>query len=283
MKRFFILFLCLVALQLNAQKNVEVGRSTTDHLAIINIYNTGSYTVVVLNAKADTAVGLTLHAPEDDSPFILSDFKGNRFALIKQDGWDGPNSGGFGSLDLQANKSKEFKLYFDKIDDLEKIYSMTEVNCEGDGCWDFYDIEVSENDDYHHPKGVEVEFDKVWIDYDEYNDDNEYGMRIHAKFTIRKMEGKLCYMIIRFINAEGEFLTSTSFKYSNDKGELRIEDNLRPGYESAVYSDSENFMPYSQFNFSSGDYYLKMDIDLVYANGDMIKHLTMHNFTFNRP
>ncbi len=282
MKRFFILFLSIVTLQLNAQKNVEVGRSTTNYLTIINIYNTSSNTVVVLNAKTDSTVGLTLHAPEDDSPFILSDFKGNRFALIKQDGWDGPNNDGFGLIDLQANKSKEFKLYFNKIDDLEKIYSITEVNCDGDGCWNFYDIEISENDDYYHPEDVEVEFDKVWIDYDVYNDDSEYGMRIHTKFTIHKMEGKLCYMIIRFINAEGEFLTSTSYEYSNDDGELRIEDNLRPGYEDAVFSDLENFMPYNEFKFSSGDYYLKMDIDLVYANGDLIKHLKMYNFTFSR-
>ncbi|MFK5878433.1 MAG: hypothetical protein QM478_02935 [Flavobacteriaceae bacterium] len=282
MKQLFILFLSFAALQLNAQKNVEVGRTTTNHLTIINMYNTDSNTVVVLNAKTDSTVGLTLYAPDDDNPFILSDFKGNRFALIKQDGWDGPNNDGFGSIDLQPNKSKEFKLYFNKIDDLENIYSMTEVNCDGDGCWNFYDIEVSENDDYYHPEDVEVEFEKVWIDYDVYNDDSEYGMRIHTKFTLRKMEGKLCYMIIRFINAEGEFLTSTSYKYSNNNGELRIEDSLRPGYENAVYSDSENFLPYSEFNFSSGDYYLKMDIDLVYANGDLIKHLKMYSFTFSR-
>lgn len=281
MKKLILLALTLFVLQIQAQKNVEVGRSTTDYLNIISIYNTDDYTVVILNAKLDTEIGLTLHAPDDESPFVLSDSKGNRYALADQGNWDGPNEGGYGTIYLDVGKVKEFKLYFNKIEDLQKIYSITEVDCEGDGCWGFYDIEVNDNDEYHHPEDVTAELEKVWIDYDVYEDD-VLGMMIHANFSIHNMNGKKCYIIIRFINAEGEFLTSTSYEYSNYLGELRIEDSLRPGYDKTVYSDSEVFFPYNEFILPKGDYYLKLDIDLVYANGDLIKHLTMKNFTFNR-
>jgi len=281
MKKLTLLVLTFFVLQIQAQKNVEVGRATTDDLNIINIYNTDDYTVVVMNAKYDVGTNLTLHAPEDESPFVLSDSKGNRYALSKQGNWDGPNADGFGSIYLESGEIKEFKLFFIKIEDLEKIYSITEVDCDGDGCWGFYDIEVNESDEYHHPEDVEAEFKKVWIDYDVYEDE-EYGMMIHVNFSIHNMNGKKCYVIIRFINAEGEFLTSTSYEYSNYLGELRIEDSLRPGYDKTVYSDSEVFFPYNEFILPKGDYYLKMDIDLAYSNGDLIKHLTMKNFTFNR-
>ena len=160
MNKLIPIVLTFFALQIQAQKNVEVGSGTTDNINIINIYNTDDYTVVVLNAKVESEIGMTLHAPEDDNPFILSDVKGNRYALVKQENWDGPNEGGYGTIYLDVGKTKEFKLYFNKMDDLQKIYSITEVNCEGDGCWSFYDIKVNDSDEYHHPEEVAVELKK---------------------------------------------------------------------------------------------------------------------------
>ena len=41
-------------------------------------------------------------------------------------------------------------------------------------------------------------------------------------------------------------------------------------------------MPYNELDLPFGDYNLKMDVDLIYKDGELIEHLTWHKFTYNK-
>lgn len=274
-----IFFICLTTL---AQNKISVGNSESDYLKIINIYNTNSETVVVLSIYPTTETTYTLHAPSDPSPFVLSDQKGNRYALKRQVGWNGPNENGFGPLNLSLYKEKEFKVYFNKVEDIEDIYSIFEIGCEA-GCWNFYDIKIEKSEYYIHSDNFSIDYDDTWVDYDVMENDVK-GMRIHSKFTIRNMEGKLCNIRIRVLDTKNEFLNSTdnSSKYANYLGLIELNNSIRPGYENAVYSDLDTFLPYKLFDLESGQFYLKLDIDLTSSQDELIKHLEIKNFKFTR-
>lgn len=125
--------------------SVTVGKSYFDYVQIIDIYNTDYTTAVKLRFKPQNAINGTLHAPEGDHPYVLSDKRGNRFALKYQEGWGGPENNGFGTIPLKAGTSKEVVLHFNKVGQVEDVYSLTELDCgqaNSSNCWDFYDIKV---------------------------------------------------------------------------------------------------------------------------------------------
>ncbi len=282
MKKLLSFLLIFVTIQLFSQSKVAVGSSTSNYLEIVNIKNNDTKTIVFLKAESQSSINATLHPPGSSSPFVLGDEQGNRYALTRQVGWKGPDSDGFGSITIEPYKVKYFKLYFNKLDDLDDVYSLTEANCTGSGCWNFYDINLIDKDDYIHQEDVEVEFDKVWVDYDVYDDDGAYGMRFHTKFTLYNMKGMRCHLTIKILGADDEFLISTDYAYNDYYGDLELSKPLRPGYEEAVYNDLILFLPYDEMTLPNGSFVLKADFDLTYENGDLITHLKMHHFTFKQ-
>ncbi len=266
----------LLGLQLYAQKIVEVGRSQTDYIEIASIQNAGSWTEVLLKVTPKKDMEATLHAPSGTYPFVLSDQKGNRYALKNQMGWNGPNDGGFGKRQLYTGTSFEVKLFFNKLPNVEDVYSLTEVSCDHEGCWNFYDIKLKDA-----PKAeTVVTFDKVWVDYDVYDDSGRFGMRIHSKFSIENMKGITSYLSIRFMNEKDEFLTTTNTAFQNTLGQIALYRTLKPSYDSTLYSDQFVFMPYNEFKLAAGNYTLKYDVDLLDESGNLIKHFTLGNFTY---
>ena len=263
---------------LYSQKVVEVGRSQTDYIEIASIQNTGSWTEIMMKVTPKKDMEATLHAPSGTYPFVLSDQKGNRYALTNQIGWGGPGSGGFGKKQLYSGVSFEFKLFFNKLPRVEDIYSLTEVNCEHEGCWNFYDIKLKDTP----ATETVVTFDKAWADYDVYDDAGRLGMRIHAKFTVDNMKGKTSYLSFRFMNEKDEFLTTSNTAYQNSLGQIALYRTLKPAYDSALYSDQFVFMPYEEFGLAAGNYVLKYDVDLLDESGNLIQHFTLGNFTFTK-
>jgi hypothetical protein len=58
--------------------------------------------------------------------------------------------------------------------------------------------------------------------------------------------------------------------------------SIRPGYDPADFNDAFVFIPYSEFKsvLPNGTHNLKMDIDVLYQNGNIIQHLTTQDFWF---
>lgn len=124
-------------------------------------------------------------------------------------------------------------------------------------------------------------FEKIWVDYN-VTEDGDLGMRIHIKFEVYNMEGVDSKVIIYFQKSDGTDLTTSSSLYSSKDGRVAVKKDLKPGFDDTVYKDLELFMPYSEFNLSSGKYNLKMDADLTYDNEDIVQHLGYHEFQYEK-
>ena len=125
-------------------------------------------------------------------------------------------------------------------------------------------------------------FDKMWVDYD-ITDDGRKGMRIHVKFSALHMKGVDSYVAIYFEKKDGEKLKTTNTDYQSKSGQVALYKALNPGYDpETVYSDLQLFMPYAELNLGSGKFDLKMDVDVIYKKGDLIKHLNYYDFWFSQ-
>ncbi|WP_340199216.1 hypothetical protein [Ascidiimonas sp. W6] len=295
-------------LNLNAQNKITVGTSYSNYIKIVEVENTEAWTEVMLEFNPTSNSSGTLHAPSGKSPYVITDKKGNRYALISQTGWGGSLSGGFGSAQLKAYKKKYVKLFFNRLKNVNDIYSLTEVDCDGTNCWNFYDIKISTgttkvnsssnsnsssssssnktkttyvNTSSLDKSKVSAKFEKTWIDYDVYDDSGNYGMRIHTKFFVYNMEKQKCYFTIRFMKGE-DFLKTSDVAYKNISGQIELKKSLTPAYASTVYNDKAVFMPYNKLNLSAGEHMVKCDVDIFYADGTLLKHLGFKEFKYTK-
>lgn len=123
--------------------------------------------------------------------------------------------------------------------------------------------------------------EKVWVDYD-VTENGRRGMRIHVNFTVRGLKGVESYLAIYFQYENGDKLTNSNASYSSKNGQLAVFKSLKPGYEPTVYEDAQLFLPYEEIRLGKGVFNLKMDLDLIYKNGDLFQHLDFHDFEFRR-
>jgi hypothetical protein len=122
---------------------------------------------------------------------------------------------------------------------------------------------------------------KVWVDYN-VSEDRRKGMRIHVNFEVTGLKGVDSKLVVRVQKESGDFLTSSSPSYANDSGQLELSFSMKPGYPTTVYEDATIFLPYDEIIIRKGVWDLKLDIDLNYESGELINHLTYHEFEFTR-
>ena len=128
-------------------------------------------------------------------------------------------------------------------------------------------------------------FNRLWVDYD-VTEGNQRGMRVHVNFQIADAIGIRPRLAVYFQKKNGEKLYTTNRTYrSMDKdrvGQIVAYFDLTPGYEITDYDDISVFMPYSVLNLPRGNHDLAIDVDLVYPNGNLIQHLELHEFWFEK-
>ena len=278
MRQLVLITILFWVFDLYGQMTVEVGRTQTDYITISEVKNTTSRTEILLKFNPTKDLEGTLHAPSGKNPFVLSDQKGNRYALVSQAGWNGTETGGFGKRKMHAGLAFEVKLFFNKLPNVADIYSLTEVGCDHDGCWNFYDIKLVD-DSASKPS---ASLDSLWVDYDVYDDNGRFGMKIHAKFTVHNMKNKQCFLSSRFQDEKDEFLKTTNTAFQNKSGQISLFQSITPIYDSALFHDQSVFMPYNEFKLPKGKYSLKYDVDILDKSGNLIKHLKLGNFTFTQ-
>jgi hypothetical protein len=127
----------------------------------------------------------------------------------------------------------------------------------------------------------EAEIDSVNVDYD-VTEGGKKGMRVHVKFTVHKLKGIDSYLAIYFAKENGDKLYTNNKTYRSKDGQVAAYFDMKPGFDPAIYEDAKLFIPYEEFNLAKGKYDLKMDIDVIYKNGDMYKHLQYYDFTFTQ-
>jgi hypothetical protein len=127
----------------------------------------------------------------------------------------------------------------------------------------------------------DAKFEKLRVDYD-VTEDGVKGMKIHVNFSISNMKDVDGYVAVYFEKKNGEKIPSENSSYRSKSGQLAVYKNIRPAYAEAVYTDLQLFMPYSAINIPRGRHDLKIDVDIILKNGDMVTHLTEHEFWFER-
>lgn len=127
---------------------------------------------------------------------------------------------------------------------------------------------------------ITTKVNRVWVDYDVFQN-RKKGMRIHVSFEVTGLKEVDSKLTVRVRREDESFLISNS-SFSNENGELELTYDLKPGYETTVYKDATVFLPYDEIVIRKGVWNLKLDIDLNYENGNLIEHLTYHEFEFTR-
>ncbi len=128
---------------------------------------------------------------------------------------------------------------------------------------------------------AKITFEDMWVDYD-VTEDGVKGMRIHLKFSADNMKDVDAYAAVYFEKKNGDAVQGISSKYRSKNGQLAVYKSIKPAYDDAVYKDLQLFMPYSQVEVGSGKVDMKMDADIIFPSGDLIKHLTYKEFWFER-
>ncbi|MEO6588250.1 MAG: hypothetical protein ABIP06_02880 [Pyrinomonadaceae bacterium] len=125
-------------------------------------------------------------------------------------------------------------------------------------------------------------FDRMWIDYN-IKENNQDGMRIHIKFTANSLKSADCQIRISFFDDDEKTpLTDNNQRFYTTKGNVALFRDLKPPYDPAVYEDFQMFMPYDELDLSYGSYKLKMDVDLIYKDGELIEHMNWYPFVYDK-
>lgn len=123
--------------------------------------------------------------------------------------------------------------------------------------------------------------DRTWVDYN-VSEGGRTGMRIHNKFWTYNLKDTECYLAVYFQTDDGKDLTSEDTNFRSAKGTLALFKLLKPNYDSTVYEDITVFMPYGEISVAPGKHKLKLDVDLITKDGNLIQHMNFHNFEYER-
>lgn len=132
------------------------------------------------------------------------------------------------------------------------------------------------------PAKATATFQRIWVDYD-VTENGRRGMRIHTAFKVYGMKNVPSYLQIKFQRRDGTALMDNNGSFDHEDGSVAAFGTLKPGYDPAVYEDFDIFMPYDELDLAAGSYQLRMDVDVIYENGDMVQHLTNYDFDFTQP
>lgn len=127
---------------------------------------------------------------------------------------------------------------------------------------------------------VTAELTDVWVEQNVV-ENRRKGMRIHVHFDVTGLKGVASRLTARVKKSNDEFLMSST-SFANDNGELEASFDMKPGYPTTEYEDAQIFLPYDEMVLRKGLWDLVLDIDLNYDNGDLIQHLALHEFQYQR-
>lgn len=128
---------------------------------------------------------------------------------------------------------------------------------------------------------AEAIFENLWVNYD-VTENGVKGMKVHVKCRLKQLKGIDCYLALYFSKKGGEKLTGSKTEFRSTSGQLAVYKSLKPAYDEAVYADLELFLPYTEILLPKGRHDLKLDAEIIYKNGDLVKHLKTHEFWYEK-
>lgn len=124
-------------------------------------------------------------------------------------------------------------------------------------------------------------FERMWVDYN-IKEANQDGMRLHIRFTANSLKSADCQIRVVFYYDEENPIMDKNQRYYTTKGYVAAFRDLKPNFDPAYFEDLTVFMPYDELDLTFGEYKLKMDVDLIYKDGELIQHLTWYDFTYSK-
>ncbi len=106
------------------------------------------------------------------------------------------------------------------------------------------------------------------------------GMYIRPNFTVYNMQNIGSQFIIEIETSTGVPIKAVSSKYASTSGNLIVGDRFTPCCDVAAYTDFSYFIPYSEINLGTGNYDLRLNINITYSNGTVITPFEYYNFTY---
>lgn len=120
--------------------------------------------------------------------------------------------------------------------------------------------------------------DSIVIDHN-ITENNKTGMRINLKkLNISAAKNTENYVAIYFEKKDRTKLKSSNASYQSQSGQSAVFNLLNQVYEVSLWENLALFIPYEAFGLEKGKHDLQMDIDVIYKNGGLIKHIRLHPF-----
>jgi hypothetical protein len=121
--------------------------------------------------------------------------------------------------------------------------------------------------------------DSIVVDHN-VTENNVTGMKISLrKLTINGMKNTESYLAIYFEKKDRTKLKSANSKYQTQNGQAAAFQTLTLPYDVSVFENLVLFVPYDAFGLGKGKHELQMDIDVIYKNGALLKHMRFHPFS----
>ena len=95
------------------------------------------------------------------------------------------------------------------------------------------------------------EIEKIWVDHNEYDDDDRKGMIIHVAFKAHNMLDKEGRVVAYFYHKDGSPLKDTNGSYCTSDGNVAKGKDFQPRYANCNYSDFKLFMPISELHLET--------------------------------
>ncbi len=110
-------------------------------------------------------------------------------------------------------------------------------------------------------------------------ENNKTGTRITLlKFSVVGMKNTDAYLAVYFEKKDRTKLKSTNSAYQTQSGQTALFQTLTLPYDNSVWEKLTLFIPYEEFGLGKGKHDLRMDVDAIYKNGALLKHMRFHEF-----
>lgn len=141
-------------------------------------------------------------------------------------------------------------------------------------------IELTQGPD----NSIRGSIEKVWVDYNAYDEYDRSGIRIHVKFSVKNMKGVKGQCAAYFYNSEtSTALNDYNGSYCTVDDKVAVSKNFTPSYDSSKWDDFKLFIPDDELHLSPGNWKLYFNVRI----SDDSKNKTLcnsdkHGFSFNK-
>lgn len=121
------------------------------------------------------------------------------------------------------------------------------------------------------------EIKDITVEYDVFKDGVK-GMKILVDFSVQNMKGIDGSCAVYFYYKDGRTVKDKNQRYYTAAGDAATHTNIKPGYDSTVYTDWEIFMPYNELEVGTGKHELKFYCQIWENSSTSVKSVAQSQY-----